>query len=905
MKKWVGAAILVAALELLGGTGAKAAEVGPGSGTQTTQLNVVGNGDTVTVNSGGAITPAATQGPNGVNVTANNVVVTNQGVISSAPDAVGLFNGDAAVYSVGNNLTVNNNGGTISGLGGGHAVFQYNGAALSLTNSGTITSATSYGVYAFNSQGNITNSGTVSGTYGIVFNNGYFNSTVTNTGTIIGTTDEGVWAGSTNLVLTNSGTIYGARHGVYLRNGNLTVNNTGTIQGGAFGIFTGNLTLTNSGSIIAGGAYAIRVAYGFYSNITLLTGSNIQGRIYGGGAYYGSRLTLDGSGALNYNSGGFAYMTKSGSGTWSLNNTHRVGNATYVNGGTLEVNGSLYSGYAVVVASGATLSGSGYINVGGVYVTGTIRPGTGYTTPGNLYVNGNVNIYSGGALASIITSPTTANQLNLSGNLNFYAGSVIRPLVTPGSTAKGTSGTVTIANAGSGVFGTAPVESSATLQATAIFNPNDVQLTFTSLFYRDLALTKNQRSTANNLDIIWGSTNGYSDNPNNIGFLLKALDGVPTAGEFRRALDQLHPEFYDAHKEIFLSNNDAFIAALLRRMQESRYGLPDYGFANIFDAAKAQGGLASNDMSAAMLGLGGMLADGAKKATEDKYGDASKRFAFHALGFGHFGERDTDRSAAGLRRTGYEFHTGGFQFAADYRWDKMFNFGLTAGFSQTWADIDQNNSDLTASQFSIGPYVSFAKGGFFADGVLLYGHQWWDTQRHILFTGFDQELDSDHEGNSLTAYAGGGYLFKRGHWSLGPTASLRYTGLWQGNFTERGGAAALHVRERDTASLRGMLGGRAAYEFTKSWGRIIPEVRANWAYDALGGDRDITARFVNAGAGAFTVEADETDRHSAVLGAGLTIQAKKNVSASLNYEAQVGRPDEILHSVNAGFRVKF
>ncbi len=83
------------------------------------------------------------------------------------------------------------------------------------------------------------------------------------------------------------------------------------------------------------------------------------------------------------------------------------------------------------------------------------------------------------------------------------------------------------------------------------------------------------------------------------------------------------------------------------------------------------------------------------------------------------------------------------------------------------------------------------------------------------------------------------------------------------------------------------------------------KVRASWAYEGLNGDRDITARFINANVGAFTVRADEPDRHSAILGAGLTIQAKKNISAFLNYEAQAGRPDEVLHSVNAGFRVKF
>ena len=72
---------------------------------------------------------------------------------------------------------------------------------------------------------------------------------------------------------------------------------------------------------------------------------------------------------------GSATLTKLGAGTLTLNNSNSYTGGTFVNGGSLFVNGSLA---AVSVAIGATLGGNGVIN-GSVTVNsgGTISPGTG------------------------------------------------------------------------------------------------------------------------------------------------------------------------------------------------------------------------------------------------------------------------------------------------------------------------------------------------------------------------------------------------------------------------------------------------------------------------------------------------------------------------------------------------
>jgi autotransporter-associated beta strand protein len=113
------------------------------------------------------------------------------------------------------------------------------------------------------------------------------------------------------------------------------------------------------------------------------------------------------SGTVSAILAGSGAFTKSNSGTVVLSGINIYSGPTDVNGGTLEVDGSIANSSIVNVNSGGTLSGTGIV----VPATTTIGPG-GTLAPGN---PGN---------------PT--GTLTITGNLAFQSGAIYLIQVTPG-----------------------------------------------------------------------------------------------------------------------------------------------------------------------------------------------------------------------------------------------------------------------------------------------------------------------------------------------------------------------------------------------------------------------------------------------------------------------------------------
>ncbi|MBK5925742.1 hypothetical protein CCR90_18660 [Rhodovulum sulfidophilum] len=87
---------------------------------------------------------------------------------------------------------------------------------------------------------------------------------LTNTGTLQGATDGATFSGMTNGEITNSGTITGNR-GLYFMNSSFAP--------------TGHASITNSGTFEGTGTYALEKTSGISYDLTLDTGSNLIGQV--------------------------------------------------------------------------------------------------------------------------------------------------------------------------------------------------------------------------------------------------------------------------------------------------------------------------------------------------------------------------------------------------------------------------------------------------------------------------------------------------------------------------------------------------------------------------------------------------------------------------------------------------
>jgi len=231
-----------------------------------------------------------------------------QGSIATLTNSGSIYGGQIGIYNDGGYIgtLTNNAGGTIGG--GATAIDNYSSATIAtLTNSGTI----------FGTITGINNSDT-SSTIGTIINQ--------STGLIYGgavALNAGDGTAIKNAGLITSGNIL-LQPALELGNSDI-VTNSGTISGG--GLFYAGVgsTVTNSGTIADPGGDAVDFYNDGTNYLTLTTGTDIVGTIYGNGS--SGKITLDGTGNLtapiaDFGDGSALNIDSNGdwtaSGTWDI-----------------------------------------------------------------------------------------------------------------------------------------------------------------------------------------------------------------------------------------------------------------------------------------------------------------------------------------------------------------------------------------------------------------------------------------------------------------------------------------------------------------------------------------------------------------------------------------------------------
>jgi outer membrane autotransporter protein len=424
------------------------------------------------------------------------------------------------------------------------------------------------------------------------------------------------------------------------------------------------------------------------------------------------------------------------------------------------------------------------------------------------------------------------------------------------------------------------------LGLAATYGTNEVLLTLMQASFEDLAkaqgFTPNEQAVARGLDSV-----AFRDVPPPI---VDYLDKLPVA-DLPSALDRIAPEELAAIFEVATSIANVQFANLSRRMEDLRNGLSGFSaghFALNGDAPSYSGGFG-------FAGVTGPEGKSGKSVKTVVTPEPDKRWGVFLTGVGEFSRVGSDENARGSDLT-----TGGVTLGIDYRVCPNFAVGLNIGFVHTGVDlVDHGYTSVDGGRAGI--YATAFGNGLYLDTAVTGGWNGYDTRR----TAVQGAARGSTNGGELDVFVGGGYDWKHGALTVGPTASFQYSYVELESFTERGSLAPLQFGSQHAESTRSAFGLKASYDWKVRGVLVRPEIRAAWQHEY--GDRDyaITASFAGQGGDRFTVHGPEIGRDSLVIGAGVAVLWNDRFSTYLYYDGEVARTNYQSHTVSAGLRVSF
>lgn len=782
---------------------------------------------------------------------------------------------------------ITNNGGAIlfldnSSAGSANIANRFGGIVNFGLPGGTDTSTAGNATIDNNNSGTIFNALTNAGSANITNHNG-------------GGTEFGDHASAATATIINNNhgfTAFGQAFGTDTAtagNATITNNSGGETDFNAFSTAGNAIITTNAGgktyffdNATGGNAQFVTNGTGFVDFSESL-GSNGDGRITAGsiagsGTYYigggntlvvgGNNLSTTVSGVIADNNPcgcttGSGSLEKAGTGTLTLSGSNTYTGATTVNGGVLDVEGSIASSSLTTVNANGALTGAGVVGntliaAGGIFLPGNGPPGSSTAVAGNL-------AFQSGALYLVQLNSVTSTFASVTGTATL-AGTVGASFA-PGSTVMKQYPILTAAGGVSGNFnGAAVIGASGGLVATTSTDPTHAYLNFALNYGATPGLNANQQRVGNALNNFFNANGGIP-----VAFATLAPAGLTqVSGETATGTQQAT---FDAMNLFLGLLTDPFIDG--RGASAGPFGgttqfADEDGYASAYarKSNAAQGPFAK--IPAKADAARNNLLDPHWSVWGSAYGGGGTTSGNAAVGSG-----DTAARAFG------------FVAGADYRISPFTLAGFALGGGGTSFAVNGSGfgrSDL----FQAGAFVRHTVGAAYVTGALAYGFQDVTTDRTVTAAGADH-LRAQFNANAYSGRVEGGYRFATPWLGVTPYAAGQFTTYSLPAYAEQAlsgsGTFALNYAAKDVTASRTELGLRTDRSYAMQDAILTLRGRLAWAHD-FNTDRNIQAVFQSLPGASFVVNGAAQAADSALTTASVEFKWLNGWSAAATFEGE-------------------
>jgi outer membrane autotransporter protein len=265
-------------------------------------------------------------------------------------------------------------------------------------------------------------------------------------------------------------------------------------------------------------------------------------------------------------------------------------------------------------------------------------------------------------------------------------------------------------------------------------------------------------------------------------------------------------------------------------------------------------------------------------------------------GLGSFGDQDTTN-----REIGFDFHTAGLTFGADYRLTDSLVVGAALGYLRTKTELNNQVGEVTTDGYTVSAFAGYSLGSaFFVDGIVTYGWNSYETERSVPGVGTARGAPDGHQ---FALSVGAGYNFNVGALTLGPIAKVNYLHVHIDRYREHGtGGGDLRVDSQSIESVTTDLGAQVSYAIGVPWGVLSPMAKLEWEHEYQNDSRRVTGRSVAAPGTTFSLQTNNPDRDYFNFGTGLTSTFSRGITGFFFYETVLGREHFSNHSFTAGIR---